>query len=50
MDWDKIVQVKDTAVVDIQLLHFDTNNRLCCTTRLMFGVPLSPDGLIPRPL
>ena len=25
-------------------------NGLCCTNRVMAEVPLSPDGLIPRPL
>ena len=26
MDWDEIVKINETEVVDIELLHFDTNN------------------------
>ena len=26
MDWDKIVDIRDTALVDVNLLQFDTNN------------------------
>ncbi|UFS64888.1 hypothetical protein LO749_12165 [Paracoccus denitrificans] len=35
---------------DLWILGDFTAGRLCCTNRLMAGVPLSPDRLIPRAL
>jgi len=44
--------LNDELLSDPRVFHHvvSGSDRLCCTNRLRVGLPLSPDGLIPRPL